>query len=482
MTTTTDSYAFLADDAYVPRMDGQEVQHGQRHFVIEDSAMDITTGFYARTYRDVDSGELIIAFCGTDDLLDAVVDVAMVNSRIDLQAYESEQYTRRTIGELAEKLHMSPESLPISVTGHSLGGGLAQLSAEKFGIRGETFNAYGIVGLRGHDDRGDDRIINHVRATDVVSAASEHYGEVRVYATAADIETIKAAGYADQRDHRLIDALSWRNVEAHASKSFVNSSTGPGIINSVTTERYQENKTSIDAFRNDILTGRIQLTSNLEHPELIGVRALEQPVKAVGSVAIANAVVAGDQLVRDARALRDGGREVLKAAQSAISHVSDRFSDPNIATALGGASYGAPAHSPPPSGEDLRKADHPGHQLYTQAHREVSAIDQQLGRSPDANTDRLAGAISVAAAREGFNRIDHVVLNGDGSKAFGVQGDLGSPFKRYVEVGTAQAMSTPLEQSSREWHAAAATRDQDAQSQAQQATQTQQAAIRPHGP
>src|SRR3546814_9639280 len=75
----------------------------------------------------------------------------------------------------------------VTVTGHSLGGTLAQITAHHFDLRGETFNAYGAASLGYRIPEGGDRVLNHVMAADVVSAASPHYGQVRVYAKPREI-------------------------------------------------------------------------------------------------------------------------------------------------------------------------------------------------------------------------------------------------------------------------------------------------------
>lgn len=122
MTITTDEYAFLSSDVYENRFDGNSVEYKGRKFQIEDSAMDPFTGFYARTYSDLRTGETIVAFRGTDDLLDAAVDGAMVSSRLDLQSFEVESYTLRAINAAAVRLGSDTPGSLVSVTGHSLGG------------------------------------------------------------------------------------------------------------------------------------------------------------------------------------------------------------------------------------------------------------------------------------------------------------------------------------------------------------------------
>ncbi|UPG95801.1 XVIPCD domain-containing protein [Luteibacter aegosomatissinici] len=489
MNERTNEYAHLASASYDERLQvGKEVIAGGKKFEVIDSAKSLFTGFSATTFRERESNNVVIAFRGTDDPLDGAVDGIMVSHRIDLQAIESERYTEATLKKaLPRGSHVDAHDA-ITVTGHSLGGGLAQLNAEKFGLRGETFNAYGIVGLRGHDQSGGDQMINHVRATDLVSASSEHFGQVRIYATSSDIAALKAAGYGTAGHHGLGDIYRAGDVSAHYMENFDDKPGNPTVVNAVTAHRYEDNKALVDAFRHDVLTRRTTLTSDLDQPTLIGVRAMRGPAEAVVTTIAGQTLYTAAQAEQGVRMANHAGHDVINAARGVANQVSERFSDPHIVHGLGTATYGASLPTPHANDADLRHFDHPGHALYEQAHKGVSAVDAKLGRSPDGNSEKLAASITIAAARDGLQRIDHVILNGDGSKAFGVQGELNSPFKQIVQVDTAQAIKTPLEQSSQQWHGAVAAHQQEvaqqaARNQDQAQTQVQtQAAIRPHGP
>ncbi|WP_266172185.1 peptidoglycan-binding domain-containing protein [Dyella subtropica] len=104
-----------------------------------------------------------------------------------------------------------------------------------------------------------------------------------------------------------------------------------------------------------------------------------------------------------------------------------------------------------PSQVSLADSHNPGNAMYTQALQNVRAIDAARGRASDPMTNNFAGSLATAARTEGLSRIDHVVLSDDGKRAFAVQGDLNSPFKRFAEVDVAQAVAKPLEQSSAEF-------------------------------
>ena len=113
--------------------------------------------------------------------------------------------------------------------------------------------------------------------------------------------------------------------------------------------------------------------------------------------------------------------------------------------------------------------------LIDQARKGVHAIDAKMNRTPDVASENLSGAIAAQAKKDGLSRIDHVVLSDDGSKAYAVQGDLNSPLKKMAEVQTAQAVNTPLAQSTQ---AMAATTPAQADTSQQQQQQQQQ----PHQP
>jgi putative chitinase len=94
---------------------------------------------------------------------------------------------------------------------------------------------------------------------------------------------------------------------------------------------------------------------------------------------------------------------------------------------------------------------HPGNGIYLQALDAVHRLDAQQGRTPDQRSDNLAASLAVAAHGNGMSRVDHVVLSDDTSRAYAVQGDINSLFKRYTDVNVAQAIGTPLAQSSVQW-------------------------------
>ncbi|MGF6712202.1 putative chitinase [Luteibacter sp. W1I16] len=125
----------------------------------------------------------------------------------------------------------------------------------------------------------------------------------------------------------------------------------------------------------------------------------------------------------------------------------------------------AAPHAGAPSLDDV---NHPSNGLYRQALDGVQRLDAQHGRVSGPHTSMIAGSLTAAAVANGMQRIDHVALSDDASRAYAMQGDSKSPFKQVAEVDVLQATRTPLAQSSAE-----AMPQSQTQAQAQQHAETQ---------
>lgn len=92
----------------------------------------------------------------------------------------------------------------------------------------------------------------------------------------------------------------------------------------------------------------------------------------------------------------------------------------------------------------LDQVSNPDHALYMQAQTAVHELDARQGRTPDQYSNNLAAALTVAARRDGLNRIDQIALSEDGSRAFAVQDGL---VRQFAHVQTAEAVNTSMAQS-----------------------------------
>lgn len=270
MTVRTDDYAALAKDAYNNAerayATGKPLTlNGHKYYVVGYAA-DNANGFHAAGYQRVDSGEIIIAIRGTDSdlahhtlttLQDVGVDAAMVAAKVNPQEPDARKFVEQMIA------YARGRGIPldqISITGHSAAGTLTEIEASRFGLHGETFNAYGAAGL-GYTFPPDPRgLVNHVLVGDPVSAASPHLGRVDPYATPADVESLREGGYLGGSILRSpIVAARWSD---HGIGNFA-PAHGPGVMTAENAARAREYAAPIAGYR-----GEVQATHDHVHAAL----------------------------------------------------------------------------------------------------------------------------------------------------------------------------------------------------------------------
>jgi len=432
--------AALAIDAYrTYRRDDWEkgVAVDGAAYRILDQATD-SSGYQGTLYQEKETGELVVAHRGSEfdrELVQdgLIADAGMVLLGINSQARDAVDFTERSVA-LANRLNFTKCQVPdITVTGHSLGGTLAQISAYRLGLKGETFNAYGAAGLIADIPAGGNQMINHVRSTDFVSAASPQYGEVRVYALQQDIDALHGRGYAN--DPRVLTDL--RNplgvafgigMQAHHGQNFVPPPDVPGaasVINDDNLARYLQHQPMVDKYRRDV---------GLIH----------------GTLALPRNVVDG---------VIDNARDIVHRRQPS--------QDPLPAFASGQCTV-------PSAPADPGEPGHPDHALLQQIRIGVHAVDAGLGRTPDESSERVAASLLVKARQDGLQRVDHVLMSArsdgvsGGQNMFAVQGALGDPAHLRTHVDISAALATPVHDSFRQIEVGAERQLQQAQSRVAQ--------------
>ncbi|WP_145481727.1 XVIPCD domain-containing protein [Stenotrophomonas rhizophila] len=433
MTITSQDYAALADDAYQDRAvgrrePGQEEKvylNGQQYKVLEH-VDDRRTGYQGTVYQRVNTQEIIVSHRGTEELIkDGIVtDASMVLARSNPQTLQALALSGRAVAD-AERLGIETGRAPeVTVTGHSLGGSLAQITAHHYGLKGETFNAYGAVSLSGSRiPQGGHSVINHVMAADAVSAASPHFGEVRVYARQHEIDTLSQAHYSNSALNVLIPdypiTAAAASVDSHKMGQFIGDESV--LLMGGAQQLAAANARMIHEYRSDI----------------DGLRT--------GATVISRGVPGG---MIDAY---DKLRGPLEPGEPARRHTGQGNTD----------------HE----GARMDEPGHPGYSLFKDAQRGVHAQDARVGRTPDHASDQLAGSLATRMHAAGGNRIDAVLMSEDAARTFAVQGRVDDPAHLRVAVETVPAMNTPLDQSSRALQAAAEARQ--AEQQDRQLTQVQ---------
>ncbi len=289
MTITTQDYALLSKHVYGDMEKTSSLEKGSElkapsgvvYKVIEVSNNISGLGYQGAIYQNSKTGELVVASRGTvidfkNHALDSSFDLLTADGAMVLEAVNTQIPAAVRLMERAKELSELPayrwrdgkpdihgEKPEISVTGHSLGGTLAEITAQRYGLSGESFNAYGAVGLMGiQEGRSGHGMINHVRATDFVSAGNGHYGEVRVYANAQDISALKNSGVDSTRQGSSGFVYDiYANVNAHKmGESFW--PLDRSVISEENRQRYRDNAPLVDSFRDDIRSTREVVTFN----------------------------------------------------------------------------------------------------------------------------------------------------------------------------------------------------------------------------
>lgn len=537
-------HAQLAEDSYEDRSayvgkDKFVTLAGTAYRVI-DTYNGPATGYQGTAYRREDTGEVIIAHRGTEkDFRDIAIDGGMVLTGLNAQIPDAERFTARVLNTLekeAEEKRLPFDPTKVTVTGHSLGGTMAEYIAYKFHLHGETFNAYGAAGLMHGVPEGGSQVVNYARATDVVSAASKHYGEVRVLATSEDIDRLHDARYHEDGTGFWRNTVGAIDLGAHGIANFVPDAQGHSALDTENAARYRAHRAMIDRYRDDVLIARTAISARWELEKKaaeLGQAAGKATVETVmaTSRAVGQAAVQGVHAV--AYTAEQVGRQVAHGAQQAAYTVSISYdatldvavqgttkveqsamhvvqtasreaqqigqSAMQTAKVLGqqaslvgammsdglthmgqtlrhpGALFDRASAPPVAAPIHLDDPTHAAYPLFQQCMDGVQQLNTKHGAPPNAERDaNLSGALTVAAVAQGLGRIDHVVLSDNARYAFATRDHhVGEPLDRWAaRVDTVQAMNTPLEQSSVRWSQAA----QQAQQLQEQQLQTQQRA------
>ncbi|MDY1549198.1 lipase family protein, partial [Luteibacter sahnii] len=169
MNNKSEQRAFISTAIYDHPKIGQELRSDTSKYLVIYASPGSATNYYGAVLENDATSELIVVNKGTEpsNIHDIQADIAMIAMNMPSQWPEAANTMRWALD--YAKQHNIPTS-QISITGHSLGGALAQLQAsmpEAAGIHAETFNAYGALSmarsLHANLDPASaaDRVVNH---------------------------------------------------------------------------------------------------------------------------------------------------------------------------------------------------------------------------------------------------------------------------------------------------------------------------------
>ncbi|MET3653092.1 hypothetical protein [Dyella japonica] len=257
---TRDDYSAFAKDGYSDRRQegGMVTINGVDYRVLAKA--DDPSGFQGIAYRSLDENKLVISYRGTEAIKpklwdqpvkDLGTDYVMVRDQFNRQESDADAFTRRVFDLVREKHPNWNLSEHITVTGHSLGGTHAQMMAARYGLGGMAYNAYGAVDIGSLVPEGQPAnapsFINHVRATDVVSAGNRHYGSVVGYATEQDIANLQFGGYLDAPNPaHPPNPLLAASLTAHFVNNFSPDPGGQTVMTEANEARYRQYQGAIE--------------------------------------------------------------------------------------------------------------------------------------------------------------------------------------------------------------------------------------------
>lgn len=286
MSITSLQYARLAEDSYIARPTGirapgerENVDINGVQFQVLEHVENRRNGYAGTLYQRVDTGEIVVAHRGTNDpVRDGVItDAGMVTTRANNQSSDALALTRRALERADRQAARDGHAPEVTVTGHSLGGTLTQITAHHYDLRGETFNAYGAASLNRRIPEGGNRVMNHVMASDVVSAGSPHYGHVSIYAKPEEISRLQRFGF-DNDNGGLRDALgrsatgaAARSLSAHSMHLFTdkdaNGKPDVSVLHDPAARQLaDDNAVMIGKYRSDVQATRRTLSFGLGGP------------------------------------------------------------------------------------------------------------------------------------------------------------------------------------------------------------------------
>lgn len=497
MNPGTRVYAHLSHASYDPPSNEDELKIDGLSYAVYDSTSNLLSGYHGTAYIELSSKDIIIAHRGTEPnlasgLQDIFTDVGMVTSGFNAQAGDARRFTQRVFEQV--QMETSIAGRNITVTGHSLGGTLAQITAHEFGLSGETFNAYGAANLQHDIPKGGDQVINHVRATDVVAAASHHFGSVKIYATAEDIDGLMSSGYKSG-----VTAMTPRNplvaakLGAHAIANFApDNGLALSDLAPENEARARAHAGPIGLWRDDVHALRANTLSRAWEMAHKAGTARDLMMSAGRSAMHGDFQQAGETLAFAGERAADNIRQHrettlhtaglgLDAAAQALRHVAR--SDGHGQQERGGAVAkpvefvaAAMAKALPASLRARQAApalrerlpilldhpEHPGHTMFQQCLAGVEQLNAKHGVAASPRDGNFAGALAVAAVAKGLDRVEHVFLSDDSSRAFVAQGQVKGGtdgVNRFLaQIPTMDALKTPLADSSMQWLQAFAER------------------------
>ncbi len=282
MSLSHKDYANLANDAYYPRKMDDIVCYDAIEYRVLEYYEEHSTHYQGTIYQHIDTGDIIVAHRGTEkNKIDLAVDYEMVSKFTNPQIPHALKLVQRALSKAQAYARRQNKTIPnVTITGHSLGGALAEVSAYEFRVKAETFNGYGSANITYFNlDNCAKKVplsettdvINHTMAGDIVSAANDHFGSVRIYIRSEELTDLKNCNY-DQQSPSYYDM--WRAAisqmiayNAHGITNFTEAENESILLDQTASILAKEKANIINAYRKDIYHNRVSIIEKIHRFE-----------------------------------------------------------------------------------------------------------------------------------------------------------------------------------------------------------------------
>jgi pimeloyl-ACP methyl ester carboxylesterase len=321
----------------------------------------------------------------------------------------------------------------IEVTGHSLGGSIAQLAAYTFGLNGAAFDPAGAANLIESKGYKEWLKLNGIDPERLRAAARDVYTrpDFANYLVNDSPVSEKSGPHLLPENNMAITSLGGRS----GAKDYASYIVGKA-----------------GALSSDVVDALPipPLLSSGPKNTARGAEAMGEAIEYMDAAdKLGKAAKGADMLDVLSRHEMDRILRVMESAmeKGKLQQWGHEPTTPEHEPVARNTS--APAKHP----FDPTQASHPDHTLYLQSCKAVHAMETSLGRNPDQNTERMIASMLPLAKENGLHCIDHVVLSVQtpkalaGANVFAVQGELNDPAHLRAHMPTATAIQRPTEES-----------------------------------
>ena len=140
MAISKEDYAYLSSMAYLSWERGKNTTDSPSGIIYDVAeVIDDPAGYYGLIFINRSTKEIVVAHRGTEAPGDVVQDLVLADGQMALLLVNQQLSAAKwAVGRALELSAQDPTRPPVTITGHSLGGALSQLTAVHYGVSATT--------------------------------------------------------------------------------------------------------------------------------------------------------------------------------------------------------------------------------------------------------------------------------------------------------------------------------------------------------